>query len=311
VTVRQATIVVNRQAGSGRRICHVASLVRELVHRGWRVKTVAPRCAADMPGAMATAVEEGADCIVIAGGDGTWHQAVQSHGMLVRLVSHHDGAPPQVRVVPLALLPIGTGDDNARSLGFPVDDPATTADLIDAGRSRTIDLGTVTCGDEKRWFSGVLSVGFDSAVNARANDYHHLPGTLRYVVAAIRELVNFTPGDYTITIDGLDHRFRAMLIAVGNGGHYGGGMAICPDYSHTDGHLDITVIERVPRLRFVTTLPKVYSGQHVRLDQVTTLRAAELEINGDGQLVYADGEPVGVVPALISCVPEVLTIVAA
>ncbi len=218
--------------------------------------------------------------------------------------------------IPVALLPIGTGDDNARSLGFPARDPEALASMIDAGATTQIDLGRITCQGENRWFSGIASIGFDSQVNARANGYQHLPGTLRYLVAAARELTTFEPGTYTVTCDGgtaqeVTTKVQAMLIAIGNGGFYGGGMAICPDYQLDDGLLDATVITVLPRWRFVTTLPTVYRGTHVHDEAVTTLRASRLEVQGGQELVYADGEYVGRLPITLESIPGALTIVSA
>lgn len=305
MTGRRATVILNRQAGSGRRLGEVATVVHELVGRGWRVDVRAPESPDEVLADITGVVGKGTDCLIIAGGDGTWHAAIQAQGALMTPPAGRGG-----QVVPLALLPIGTGDDNARSLGIPIHDPVATAHLVDSQATRCIDLGVVISGSQRRWFSGVLSIGFDSRVNHRANGYRKLPGTLRYLTAAARELMDFAPSEYTITTTSDSRRVKAILIAVGNGGYYGGGMAICPGYSYTDGQLDATIIGALPRRRFVATLPWVYSGRHIDHDDVETLRSSELTIEGRDELVFADGEPVGTVPIHVECVPQALTIVA-
>lgn len=298
---RRCRILVNNRAGGGRRVGEVGRCARELISRGWHVEIVAPSDQDSLREAARQAAIDSLDGLVVAGGDGTWHDAVQELATT--------GSP-------IALLPIGTGDDNARSLGFPARDPETLARLIDEGSTRVIDLGRITCQGSSRWFSGVASIGFDSQVNSRANDYQRLPGTLRYLVAAARELTTFDPGSYLITRNGgfADEQtveVQAMLIAVGNGGFYGGGMMICPGYQLDDGLLDATIITRLPRWRFVKTLPTVYRGTHVRDDAVITMRASRLHVVGGRQLVYADGEYVGILPATLESVPGALTIVSA
>lgn len=309
MTGRHATVLVNRSAGSGRRLGEVATLVKELTNRGWRVCVQVPGSRLDVVPAINEAVREGTDCLIIAGGDGTWHEAIQAQSQLVSPV---DQTTPQgqLRAIPLALLPIGTGDDNARSFQMPIGDPKATAHLVDIAATRMIDLGLVHTADGSRWFSGVLSVGFDSQVNARANGYRRLPGTFRYLAAAAVELLQFSPSEYTVTTSTGSQRFAAMLIAIGNGGYYGGGMAICPEFSLSDSQLDITIIGVLSRSRFVATLPSVYSGGHTRHPAVTVLRSPFIKIEAQGQLVFADGEPVGTVPIRIECVPRALQIIA-
>lgn len=301
MTTRHCLFLVNSRAGGGRRLSEVGVCARSLISLGWKVDVATPADSVRMRDRAVQAVNESWDCLVVAGGDGTWHDVLQAVAM----------SP-----LPMALLPIGTGDDNARSLQFPSRDPRALTTLIHEGARRTIDLGRITLDDQVRWFSGIASIGFDSQVNARANDYQRLPGTARYLVAAARELSTFTPGRYIITTEG-DHsgkqrqEIEAMLIAVGNGGYYGGGMAICPDFRLDDGHLDATIIGRLPRWRFVKTLPTVYRGTHVRDASVTTLRATRITVEGDDQLVFADGEFVGTLPVILESIPDALTIVSA
>ena len=290
----RAVILVNRLAGGGRRLDEVRRLARSLIAHHWAVELLTPGGPENLEGAVRHAVDSGAQCVVVAGGDGTWHYAIQSLA----------GTS-----TPTALLAIGTGDDNARSLEFPRHDPERLGRCIAEGRVRSIDLGRLESSTVSRWFSGVASVGFDSQVNERANSYERLPGTLRYLVAAAAELRGFSPGDYRFTLDGEMHELTAMLMAVGNGGYYGGGMAICPDARADDGLLDATVLTGMPIHRFLASLPLVYRGTHVRRPEVQQFRGHELSIDSPGYLVFADGEPIGRTPVSMRIVPDALRIV--
>ena len=290
----RAVILVNRLAGGGRRLDEVRRLTRSLIAHHWAIEVLTPNGPESLEGAVRQAVDSGARCIVVAGGDGTWHHAIQSLA----------GTS-----TPTALLAIGTGDDNARSLGFPRHDPERLGRCIAEGRVRSIDLGRLESSTVSRWFSGVASVGFDSQVNERANAYERLPGTLRYLVAAAAELRGFSPGDYRFTVDGESHELSAMLMAVGNGSFYGGGMAICPDARTDDGYLDATVLTAMPIRRVLAALPLVYRGTHVRRPEVDQFRGRELAIDSPGHLVFADGEPIGRTPVSMQVVPDALRIV--
>jgi len=294
VSTPRAVILVNRLAGGGRRLDEVRRLTQSLLARQWAVEVIAPNGPESLEDAVSQAEDSDPQCIVVAGGDGTWHHAIQSLA----------GSS-----TPTALLAIGTGDDNARSLGFPRHDPDRLGRFIAESRVRSIDLGRLESSEATRWFSGVASVGFDSQVNERANSYERLPGTLRYLVAAAAELRGFSPGDYRFTVDGESHELSAMLMAVGNGGFYGGGMAICPDARTDDGYLDATVLTAMPIRRFLASLPLVYRGTHVRRPEVRQFRGRELTIDSPGYLVFADGEPIGRTPVRMQVVPNALRIV--
>ena len=243
--------------------------------------------------------QSGVGCAVIAGGDGTWHGAVNAAAG---------------RSLPLALLPIGTGDDNARSLGLPRNRPEELAELIAAGSHRTIDAGVVrdSAGDT-RLFSGVLSAGFDSRVNERANAFHQWPSTTRYLAATIVELRGLRPMRYRIELDGVSQVMDAHLVAVGNGRYYGGGMAICPGAMVDDGTLEVVAIGDVSRWRFVTSFPSVFRGRHVEQPYVHRWQARSVVLAvDDGSVVpvYADGEPVTRLPIEVTIAPGALTVIA-
>ncbi len=289
-------VIVNPSSGGGRAKRALPAFVGALIERGVTPVVRASRSAEDLRRLVAEARDAGASRVVVAGGDGTLHLAVQE-------LAGSETA--------LAVLPIGTGDDNARTLGLPLGDPAAAAAIAVTGIERPIDLGHVRAGDgTERYFLGVLSAGFDSLVNERANRMQWPKGKARYLVAILGELRTFKPVPYRADIDGRDIDGRAMLIAVGNGASYGGGMRICPAAVPDDGMLEITWLHAVSTATFLRVFPSVFAGTHVEKPYVSTYRGREIALAAPGQLAYADGERVGPLPISIRSCPGALRVVA-
>jgi len=242
------------------------------------------------------ALADGADALVACGGDGTVHAALQVvAGTATRL----------------GVVPVGTGDDNARSVGIPLGNVTAAVDIIATGHTRTIDAGRVTCADaEPHWFLGVMSSGFDSLVNERANAMAWPKGKAKYAVATVAELSVFRPVRYEVTVDGATHTDEAMLVAVGNGMSYGGGMKVCPAAVLDDGQLEVTFLSRVGKGTFLRVFPRVFAGTHTTHPAVVSMRGAQIDLVAAGQVVYADGERVGLLPAHVECVPGAVRMLA-
>ncbi|MFM7211844.1 MAG: diacylglycerol kinase [Actinomycetota bacterium] len=293
--MRDVTIVVNPTSGGGRAAKALPGFVGALQSLGVRAIVKASRDSRDLRALIAQTRDAGAPEVVVAGGDGTLHHAVQ------------ELAGSQTA---LAILPVGTGDDNARTLGIPLRDPAGAARALAGGVRRRVDLAEVTAADgTQRFFLGVLSAGFDSFVNERANRMTWPKGKARYVVAITGELRTFRPVEYTAVLDGREIREGAMLVAVGNGVSYGGGMKVCPGAVPDDGLLDITWLHAVSTPTFIRVFPSVFSGTHVNKPFVSTYRAREIELSAPGQLAYADGERIGPLPISIRSRPGALSVI--
>lgn len=293
--MRDVTIVVNPTSGGGRAAKALPGFVGALQSLGVRAIVKASRDAADLRGLVAQARDDGCAEVVVAGGDGTLHHAVQE-------LAGSDTA--------LAILPVGTGDDNARTLGIPLKDPLGAAKAVAAGQTRRVDLAQVSAADgTQRYYLGVLSAGFDSFVNERANRMTWPKGKARYVVAITGELRTFRPVEYTAVLDGRKVSEGAMLVAVGNGVSYGGGMKVCPGAVPDDGLLDVTWLHAVSTPTFIRVFPSVFSGSHVDKPFVSTYRARQIELDAPGQLAYADGERVGPLPISIRACPGALSVV--
>jgi diacylglycerol kinase (ATP) len=214
--------------------------------------------------------------LFLIGGDGTVNLAVQE------LVGSDLG---------LALIPAGTGNDFARTLNLKLKNPEKLISHYLSSRPSLIDVGKVG----EKYFVDVLSTGFDSMVNERANAMKRIKGRAKYNVSILMVLSTFKPKTYRFSIDGLSFESKAMLIAVSNGICYGGGMKVTPDAKIDDGLFDILILSPVSKFEFLKVFPKVFSGTHTTHPAVKISRGKSVEIDSDA-VAYADGERVGPLP---------------
>ncbi|MGE0725414.1 MAG: lipid kinase [Alphaproteobacteria bacterium] len=230
--------------------------------------------------------------VVVGGGDGTMNAA----------------APALVETgLPLGILPLGTANDLARTLGI-APDPVAAAEVIAAGRLRRIDLGEVN----GRPFFNVASVGF-SADLARSlrTDLKRRWGTLGYAIAAAQLLRRARPFSVEIDHDGVSERLRAIQVSVGNGRHYGGGMTVHWDAEPDDGTLDLYAIEVTHWWRVIALLPALRSGTYDRWRDVRGLHTTECLVHTRRpRPVNADGEIVTETPARFRVVPGAVQVFA-
>lgn len=205
---------------------------------------------------------------------------------------------------PLGIVPGGRGNDLARVLGIP-EDPAGAVAVLAAGTTRRIDVGEA---NGKR-FLGIVSIGFDSEANRLANETSLLRGNLVYAYAALRTLLTWKPGRFTVRAGEERVRFTGYSVSVANSRAFGGGMFIAPDAELDDGEFDIVTVGEVGKLRFVSNLPKVFKGTHVDEDEVRVFRAAQLELTASRPFpVFADGEHLTDLPASLRVLPRALSI---
>lgn len=223
--------------------------------------------------------------VIVIGGDGMVHLAIQE------LASSNFA---------MLLIPAGTGNDFARSAGLSIDKPLDALDLGLREPAQRVDLGRVN----DRFFAEILSTGFDSLVNERANRIHW-QSKRKYDFAMLLELPFFKPLEYQIELDSRKFVTEAMLIAVANGASYGGGMKVCPDASLTDGFFDVMILEPVSKFEFLRVFPKVFKGTHITHPRVRIERARSVNISAPA-VAYADGERIGPLPIKAEIAPNSL-----
>lgn len=288
---REIALLTNPAAGKGRGPTIAAQVAAHLEDAGFRVRRLQGADADQAHRLAAEAVEDGVESLVVVGGDGLVHLAVQ-------VLAH--------RPTSLGIVPCGTGNDAARYFGVPRSDPRAAADVVLAGRVRTVDLARTGA----TYFLCVLSAGFDAIVNERANRMRWPRGQMRYNLATVAELRVFRPLPYTLELDGEPRNVQAMLVAVGNGPSFGGGLRITEGAVLDDGLLDVVLFHPVSKPDLLRTYPKLFSGTHTTHPAYEHHRVREVTVAAPGVVAYADGERLGPLPVTATCVPGALRVLA-
>lgn len=284
------TILTISPVSGGGRALRAAQLVHDILVAQGRSPELVITESGDHAESVAAAADP-SDLVVSLGGDGL-HSRVAA------------GAIDSGALV--APLPGGRGNDFVRALGVP-QDTRRSAEALSVATERLVDVGRV--GD--RHFVGVASVGFDSVANTIANETTWLRGPLVYAWGGLRALLATRPRSFHLTVDGEQRTLTGLNVAVGNSGRYGGGVHICPTAELDDGHLDLLTVAEVSRTAFARILLHSFPGTHLSRPGVATNRARTVHIDADEPLVlFADGDPVGVLPVEITCRPGALRVLA-
>jgi len=208
----------------------------------------------------------GAGRLLVVGGDGTLHRSVN--------LLDAAGALPEL---PLALLPIGTGCDFARSVALPPRPRAVIARLL-AARPRAIDLLEVGPAAQRRLAVNVASAGISGLVDELVNGKPQR-GALAFFAATLRALARFRAVPCRVAVDGEPwHEGATYLLAVANGTSFGKGMRIAPAARLDDGLADVVLVRGAARWQLPFQLPRLYLGTHLSAPFVAFRRAREVRL---------------------------------
>ncbi|MFZ2502128.1 MAG: YegS/Rv2252/BmrU family lipid kinase [Nocardioides sp.] len=275
-------LLTNPTAGKGRGARARTQALARFRAAGRRVRDLQGADADQALELAEQAVRDGVSSLVVVGGDGMVHLGAQACAS---------------SATTLGVIPAGTGNDFARYLDVPRTDTLAAADRILAGRTRSVDV--VTSGG--RHFVTVLAAGFDALVNERANRMRWPRGQMRYNLATLLELRTLQPVPYSLELDGVRHEIEAVLVAVGNGPSFGGGLRITEGAAIDDGLLDVVIIGPLSRRELARTYPKLFSGTHVTHPQYSHHRLTSVTVGAPGITAYADGERFGRLPLTLTC----------
>jgi lipid kinase YegS len=275
----------------------VAAAVEELRQAGVDLDVRAPSSSKVFKERIVNAIDEGASRIVVGGGDGTLNAAVD--------VLMSTGAP---KTVSLGLLPLGTGNDFAKSAGIDAGDPLAALALACTGRSTRIDVGQMN----DSYFVNTASIGFGAQVTATTpDDLKKVLGAAAYsIMGLVRAFQAESRDGRLILPDGETVETRFLMMLVGNGRFAGGGFEVAPRANLTDGLLDVAVITDPSPDSIRSLLDELNDPTHPRNEPIYYRQVAGLRLETKEPLhVTLDGEPTSVSRFDFRCHPKAISMV--
>jgi YegS/Rv2252/BmrU family lipid kinase len=249
------------------------------------------------------AIDDGYDCIVAVGGDGTINEVVNGFFREGKAIN------PQAA---LAVIPRGTGGDFRRAFGWELDLDSALARLR-TEKTEPFDVGLVEYINpegkpEQRYFANIASVGVSAVVANEVNTSSKaLGGNMSFVWGTVKGMFRFEPPTVRLRADsGEPQEVAINVVAVANGRYFGSGMCVAPDALTHDGLFDITIWSGYTLKDFLFKSKGIYSGEHVTWKGTRRLKCRTFEVeSADGQevLIEVDGEVPGRLPAKMTLLP--------
>ncbi|MCL6633691.1 MAG: diacylglycerol kinase family lipid kinase [Alicyclobacillus herbarius] len=267
--------LVNPAAGRGRGARHWRVMAHILRERAQFPFDVVFTQASGQPEACAREASQEYERIVVVGGDGTVNEVI-------------NGITNDVRI---GIIPCGTGNDLARALGLPKT-TRRVVQMLNHPSEVEVDVAILN----NRRFLIAAGMGFDAIVADYINRHSGLKhlGPVGYAYSAFRILATFAPMEVNLHIDGEHlHLSDVWMLAVGNCPYYAGGMKLFPNAKFNDGVLNVCVVSKLNKMKFLRLFPLVYSGNHIRrTDVVTALRGHAIDVEFPAAtFAHVDGEP--------------------
>ncbi len=279
MTAPNLALFLNPIAGRGRaerRLPRILELMEEVgvhavVHRSDSV--------GNLENQVRDAIRDGATQLIVAGGDGSIHEAV-------------NGIMAAGGEAALGVVPVGTGNDFAKAAGIPLDWEAATTLLArriaDDARPRRIDLGRMN----DRWFANGAGIGLDAKVTQIARSYRWPIGDLVYLAAIFHAMVDgiATP-EILIESEQLQWDGPLTLANVSNGPWVGGMFHISPMANNEDGTLELLIAAPVTRGRILQLLPKLMRGSHMDETEIVHASVKRVKVSASAAVLsHLDGE---------------------
>jgi len=279
MTRRPVSLFINPAAGRGRAGRRMPRIKDIFVAAGIEVNLHASRTVGDLENRVQAEVRAGADTVIVVGGDGSVHEAV--NGIMLA------GKPAR-----LGVIPSGTGNDFAKACAIPLDWEHASSLLVDRLEAnqtpRRIDIGRMN----NRYFANGAGVGFDAKVTSVARSYQWPIGDFVYLFAIFRCMIDgiATP-DMTISTDELQWSGPVTLANVSNGPWIGGMFHIAPMADNSDGKLELVIVGPVSRLRIMSLLPKLIRGNHMQETELSHVSTTRIRIKASAEVPsHLDGE---------------------
>ncbi len=233
------------------------------------------------------------DVIVSVGGDGTINEIV-------------NGMPDLHK--PMGIIPIGTGNDFARSCSLPIGNLEAAVDVLLAHDVKKIDVGEVN----GRRFINVMGLGFEGRANDIGKMLPFLHGTPKYLIAIGGTYLTYRKMPLKIKFNDIVIDDKVFLVSIGNGWNVGGGLRLTPKAILDDGVFDVGYLQDISRFRILQVFSKLYDGTIDTVPEVKMYKTRELTIESDRPIpAHIDGESFDPVQKAfkVSLIPKAIEII--
>jgi diacylglycerol kinase (ATP) len=282
-------LVYNPNAAHGRATAELPAVLKAFRDAGVRVE----ERLTTGPGDGARIVSEAAfgsfDGIVAAGGDGTLFECVNGYYR-----------NPSSRRIPLGVLPMGTGNAFARDLDLDASRWAEAVSVIAGGKTRRCDVARYTTQGQTLHYLNILGLGFVADVVLTASRLKIL-GNVSYTLGVLARTLFLRPFSMRVEADGQVVEGQYIFAEISNT-RYTSNFLMAPSASIDDGLLDITLLGRMNRRRLLKCFPLIFTGEHVSLPEVTSIKARQVTVSTDvPKVLTPDGELLGTTPLTVEC----------
>jgi diacylglycerol kinase (ATP) len=283
----RALLLVNRHSRQGKERYEEA--INCLNRLGLKIITESTENPAQL-GDVIRRYQQEIDLVIVGGGDGTLNAAVEA------IVDTQ---------LTLGILPLGTANDLAKTLGIPNSLPEA-CQIIANGKSRRIDLGSVN----GKYFFNVASLGLSVNITQQlTKEIKQRWGIFAYAAIAFQVVWKSRPFSAEIHINDQSIRVKTVQIAVGNGRYYGGGMAVVHDAAIDDQRLDLYSLEIDHWWQILPFLPAMRQGRHIDWPNVRALQGQEIIVyTRKLHSINTDGEITTHTPALFRVIPQAIAV---
>lgn len=236
------------------------------------------------------------DGVIAAGGDGTLFEVINGYYK-----------NPDTGKIPLGVLPIGTGNAFARDFELDVSRWENTIEIIRLGKPRYVDVGKYHTHGQDYYFLNILGLGFVADVGKTAHKLK-IFGNVAYTFGVFYQMVFLKAYRVKIEADGETFERENIFVEISNT-RYTANFLMAPNAEIDDGLLDVTLLGKATRRRLIQCFPKIFTGEHIHLEEVEQFKAKKISVETDiPKVLTPDGELVGITPVSVECLHQAVPV---
>jgi YegS/Rv2252/BmrU family lipid kinase len=237
------------------------------------------------------------DGLAVSGGDGSLFEIVNGYF-----------SNPSIKRIPIGIIPVGRGNAFARDINLFLDRWQESISVIKSQNTKMVDVGMFSSNNKKFYFINILGFGFVTDVGKTAFKLRAF-GDLSYILGVFHATISLKPFMLQLEIDGKQIERENVFVEISNSRYTGKDFLMAPNASIEDGLLDVTLLNKLTRIKLMQCLPKIFTGEHLKMREVETFKAREIKIvTTPKKLLTPDGQLMESTPIEIECIPKAIEV---